>query len=85
MSDVRLIFSIQAVRAFLYGFSSILVGASLAASGLSAATVGIVFTAMLLGMAISSIAVGRWGDQTSLEEALEEVRTFRRYARRARV
>jgi len=62
VSDVRLIFSIQAVRAFLYGFSSILVGASLAASGLSAATVGIVFTAMLLGMAISSIAVGRWGE-----------------------
>ena len=62
MSDVRLVFSIQAVRAFLYGFSSILVGASLAASGLSAATVGIVFTAMLLGMAISSIAVGRWGE-----------------------
>jgi len=62
VSDVRLVFSIQAVRAFLYGFSSILVGASLAASGLSAATVGIVFTAMLLGMAISSIAVGRWGE-----------------------
>jgi len=62
VSDVRLIFSIQAVRAFLYGFSSILVGASLAASGLSTATVGIVFTAMLLGMAISSIAVGRWGE-----------------------
>ncbi|HEX5039833.1 MAG TPA: MFS transporter [Candidatus Limnocylindria bacterium] len=62
MSDVRLIFSVQAVRAFLYGFSSILVGASLAASGLSEATVGIVFTAMLLGMAISSIAVGRWGE-----------------------
>ena len=62
MSDVRLIFSIQAVRAFLYGFSSIIVGASLAASGLSDATVGIVFTAMLLGMAISSIAVGRWGE-----------------------
>jgi len=62
VSDVRLIFSIQAVRAFLYGFSSIIVGASLAASGLSDATVGIVFTAMLLGMAISSIAVGRWGE-----------------------
>ncbi len=62
MSDVRRIFSIQAVRAFLYGFSSIIVGASLAASGLSAATVGIIFTAMLLGMAIASIAVGRWGE-----------------------
>jgi uncharacterized protein (DUF58 family) len=33
----------------------------------------------------AGIAVGRWGDDGSLEEALEGVRTFRRYARRARV
>lgn len=62
MSDVRLIFWVQAVRAFLYGFSSILIGSSLAASGLDAVAVGAVFTAMLLGMAISSLAVGRWGE-----------------------
>lgn len=70
MSDVRLIFSVQAVRAFLYGFSSILIGASLAATGLDEATVGIIFAAMLLGMAISSLAVGRWG------EALGRRRTY---------
>jgi MFS family permease len=70
VSDVRLIFSVQAIRAFLYGFSSILIGASLAAGGLDAAAVGAVFTAMLLGMAISSIAVGRWG------EALGRRRTY---------
>jgi MFS family permease len=62
MSDVRLIFSVQAVRAFLYGFSSIIIGASLAATGLDEAAVGAIFTAMLLGMAISSLAVGRWGE-----------------------
>lgn len=62
MSDVRLIFSIQAVRACIYGFSSILIGSSLAASGLDATAVGVVFTAILLGMAISSVAVGRWGE-----------------------
>ena len=62
MSDVRIIFSVQAIRAFLYGFSSILIGASLAAGGLDAAVVGAVFTAMLLGMAISSLAIGRWGE-----------------------
>ncbi len=62
MSDVRLIFLVQAVRAFLYGFSSILIGTSLAASGLDATAVGVVFTAMLLGMAIASLAVGRWGE-----------------------
>jgi uncharacterized protein (DUF58 family) len=31
------------------------------------------------------VAVARWGDEVSLDEALEGVRTFRRYARRARV
>lgn len=62
MSDVRLIFSVQAIRAFLYGFSSILIGSSLATSGLDETTVGLIFTAMLLGMAIASLAVGRWGE-----------------------
>ena len=33
----------------------------------------------------AGIAVGRWGDDGSLEAALEGVTTFRRYARRARV
>ena len=63
MSDVRRIFSVQAIRAFLYGFGSILIGASLAATGLTDGEVGIVFTAMLLGMAITSLAVGRWGER----------------------
>jgi MFS family permease len=63
LSDVRLIFSVQAIRAFLYGFSSILIGASLAASGLDTTAVGAIFTAMLVGMAISSLVVGRWGER----------------------
>jgi hypothetical protein len=28
--------------------------------------------------------MGRWGNDAALDEALEEVRTFRRYATRAR-
>lgn len=63
MSDVRRIFSVQAIRAFIYGFGSILIGASLAATGLTDGEVGLVFTAMLLGMAITSLAVGRWGER----------------------
>ena len=63
LSDVGLIFRIQAIRAALYGFGSILLGASLAQSGLDAAAVGLVFTAMLLGMALSSLLVGRWADR----------------------
>lgn len=62
ISDVRLIFSVQAVRAFLYGFSSILIGSSLAASGIDSVAVGAIFTAMLLGMAVSSLVVGRFGE-----------------------
>jgi hypothetical protein len=32
----------------------------------------------------AGIAMGRWGNDAALDEALEEVRTFRRYATRAR-
>jgi MFS family permease len=63
VSDVRRVFLVQAIRAFLYGFSSILIGSSLAASGLDVLAVGAVFTAMLVGMAISSLAVGHWGER----------------------
>jgi MFS family permease len=69
VSDVAIIFSIQAVRAGLYGFGSVLIGASLAEGGLSEGEVGIVFTAMLLGMAISSLAIGRWGDRLGRRRA----------------
>ena len=69
MSDVAIIFTIQAVRAGLYGFGSVLIGASLAEGGLTEGEVGIVFTAMLLGMAISSLAIGRWGDRLGRRRA----------------
>ncbi|HEX9123024.1 MAG TPA: MFS transporter [Actinomycetota bacterium] len=63
LRDLRLILAVQAIRAFLYGFGSILLGTSLAAGGLSAFQVGVVFTAMLAGMAASSIVVGLVGDR----------------------
>jgi len=69
MSDVRMIFAIQGVRAFLYGFASILIGSSLADGGFSAAEVGAVFTAMLIGMAFSTLAVGRWGERVGRRRA----------------
>jgi len=61
--DLRLILAIQGLRAFLYGFGSVLVGSVLAAGGLTDFRVGAVFTAMLAGMALSSIAVGLRGDR----------------------
>ena len=42
-------------------------------------------TCFACGSSAARIAVGRWGDDGSLEAALEGVTTFRRYARRARV
>lgn len=61
--NLRSILWIQGLRAFLYGFGSVLIGVSLAESGLSDVQVGLVFTAMLVGMAVSSIVVGVRGDR----------------------
>ena len=61
--DLRTILAIQGLRAFLYGFGSVLIGTILAAGGLSSTAVGVVFTSMLAGMALSSLAIGRWGDR----------------------
>jgi MFS family permease len=62
-SDLQLILATQALRAFLYGFGSVILGSALASGGLSDFEVGVVFTAMLAGMAGSSIAVGLAGDR----------------------
>src|SRR2546421_5203526 len=64
--DLRLILGVQGVRAFLYGFGSVTIGTVLAARphALSGATVGVVFTAMLVGMAVASLAVAVWGDRS---------------------
>src|SRR5206468_987364 len=51
------------LRAFGYGFASVLLGHVLAQAGLSPGKVGVVFTAMLAGMAIASLAAGRWADR----------------------
>ena len=61
--DLRTILAIQALRALLYGFGSVLIGASLAKAGYSDAKVGLVFTAMLAGFAVTSVAVGTRGDR----------------------
>ena len=61
--DARVVITVQALRAFVYGFGAVILGTSLPALGLSDAQVGAVFTAMLVGMALASFAVGRWGDR----------------------
>jgi predicted MFS family arabinose efflux permease len=61
--DLRAILSVQAIRAYLYGLGSVVIGASLATGGLSAAAVGVVFTSILVGMALSSTIVGLIGER----------------------
>ena len=47
--DGRRIFAAQAIRAFGYGFTSVLLGVTLAASGWSTTKVGVLFAAILAG------------------------------------
>ena len=61
--DLRRILAVQALRAFLYGFGSVILGTSLAAAGLTDVQVGLIFTAMLAGTALTSIVVGIAGDR----------------------
>jgi len=62
-ADLRTILLIQALRALVYGFGSVLIGAELAAAGYSDAKVGLVFTCMLAGLAVASIVTGTRGDR----------------------
>jgi MFS family permease len=61
-ADARRILAIQALRAFSYGFGSVVIGVSLADSDLSGTQVGIVFAAMLAGAALVSFGLARYGD-----------------------
>lgn len=61
--DLRRLYLLQALRAFAYGFASVILGASLARSGLSSAEVGLVFASLLAGSAIASLGLARRADR----------------------
>jgi len=61
--DLRTILALQALRAFAYGFASVVLGSSLADSGLTEAQVGLVFAAMLAGNALVGLLVGLVGER----------------------
>jgi MFS family permease len=67
--DLRIILAIQSLRAFGYGFASVVLGASLADGGLSDGQVGLVFAAILAGNALVSIAIGLAGDRIGRRRA----------------
>jgi predicted MFS family arabinose efflux permease len=62
-ADLHRILGVQALRALLYGFGSVVLGSTLAAGGLSDERVGLLFATMLVGTALSSIVVGIVGDR----------------------
>jgi MFS family permease len=61
--DAYLILGAQGLRAFAYGFGSVLLGVSLEAQGWSAPQVGLLLTAIVAGTALMSLVVGRFGDR----------------------
>ncbi|MGC8510861.1 MAG: MFS transporter [Acidimicrobiales bacterium] len=61
--DVRRVLTAQSLRAFAYGFGAIMVGTTLRERHFSAVEVGGVLAAALVGMALASIAIGRYGDR----------------------
>lgn len=60
--DVRLILGSQAVRAFGYGFGSVLLASTLAERGLTAIDVGVVLGALVTGTVIAQLTIARWAD-----------------------
>ena len=67
--DLRRILWVQAIRAALYGFGTVVLGTTLADGGLSDPQVGMVFTAMLAGMALATVGVGLVGDRVGRRRA----------------
>jgi MFS family permease len=61
--DARKILAAQGLRALAYGFTSILLGASLEARGWTGGQVGLLLAAILVGTAALSLVVGRVGDR----------------------
>ncbi len=61
--DVRRVLLAQSLRAFAYGFGAIMVGTTLRERRFSALEVGGVLAAALVGMALASVAIGRYGDR----------------------
>ncbi|MEX0698878.1 MAG: MFS transporter [Acidimicrobiia bacterium] len=61
-ADVRLVLASQAVRAFGYGFGSVLLASTLAERGLSGLNVGMVLGALVAGTVIAQLATARWAD-----------------------
>jgi predicted MFS family arabinose efflux permease len=63
LTDARRILAVQGLRAFAYGLGSVVIGVTLAERGLSSLEAGFVLTALLVGSAIVSLVLARFGDR----------------------
>ncbi len=61
--DTRLLVSGQAIRGFGYGFTAVLLGATLAARGVSTVSAGILLATLIMGSAAASLVVGAVADR----------------------
>ena len=67
---IRLVLAARALRAFADGFIAVILPAYLLALGLGLLEVGFISTATLLGSALATLAVGRWGHRFSIRRLL---------------
>ena len=67
---IRLLLTARALRAFADGFVAVVLPAYLLALGYGEIEVGLLSTATLLGSAIATLAVGRWGNRYPLRRLL---------------
>src|SRR5438093_10377021 len=77
LRDLRLILAVQAIRAFLYGFGTGLLGTAFAREGLCDVQATLVLTSMLIGMALTSIVVGLIGRRARPRRAHGALRAAR--------
>jgi MFS family permease len=62
-ADTRRVLVAQALRAFAYGFGSVLLGVTLDQRGFSSTEAGLVIAAVVAGTVLSSLLVGRYADR----------------------
>jgi MFS family permease len=67
--DARVVLAAQAVRAFGYGLTSVLLGVTLDELGFSGLEAGLVLAAVVAGTAAMSVAIARYGDRVGRRRA----------------
>ncbi|HZS69171.1 MAG TPA: MFS transporter [Burkholderiales bacterium] len=67
---IRRILAARALRSFADGFIAVVLPAYLLARGLGQLEVGVISTSTLLGSALATLAIGRWGNRFSIRRLL---------------